>query len=73
MRYPVLDYLEISINRQIDKEWSDAVVWYDQLLYCLRQLQGVTVQCLKYFIFFMERFGKKLKRVVLMVKAKICL
>jgi hypothetical protein len=65
-----LDYQEISVNRQICKQWSDAVVWYSQLLYYLRLLQGVTVQCLEYFIFIMEGAGKKRKRVVLTTKEK---
>jgi hypothetical protein len=39
--------------------WSDAVVWYNQLLYCLCLLQGVTVQCLEYLIFVMEGARKK--------------
>jgi hypothetical protein len=69
--YLVLDYLEISINRQVDKEWSDTVVCYRQLLYCVHLLQGVTVQCLEYFSFVIEGAGKKEKRVVLIVKAKI--
>jgi hypothetical protein len=50
--------------------WSDTVVLYDQLLYCLRLLQGVTVQWLEYFIFVMEGAGKKRKRVVLTIKEK---
>jgi hypothetical protein len=64
LRYLVLDYPEISINWQIGKDWSDTVVWYDQLLYCLHLLQGVRVQCLEYFIFVMEGAGKKQKNIV---------
>jgi hypothetical protein len=37
----------------------------------LHLLQGVTVQCLEYFIFVMEGTGKKWQRVVLRIKAKI--
>jgi hypothetical protein len=44
----------MSVHRQINKKWSDTVVWYDWLLYCLLLLQGVTVQCLEYFIFVVE-------------------
>jgi hypothetical protein len=67
----ILHYPEISINRQIDKEWSNNVVWCNHLLYCLRLLQGVTVQRFEYFIFVMEVADKKRKRVVLTTKAKI--
>jgi hypothetical protein len=34
-------------------------------------LQGVAVQCPEYFIFVMEGTGKKRKRGVLTIKAKI--
>jgi hypothetical protein len=66
-----MDYLEVFANRQIGKEWSDTVIWYDQLFYCLHLLQGVTVQCLEFFIFVMEEAGKKQQRVVLMTTAKM--
>jgi hypothetical protein len=46
-------------------------MWYEQLLYCLHLLQDVTVPCLEYFIFVMEGAGKRRKRVVLTIKAKI--
>jgi hypothetical protein len=34
-------------------------------------VKGVTVQCLEYFTFVMEGAGRKWKRVVLKIKAKI--
>jgi hypothetical protein len=49
------------MNRQTGYEWSDTVVWCDQLLYGLRLLQSATVQCLGYFIFFADGVGKKRK------------
>jgi hypothetical protein len=50
---------------------SYTAVWYNQLLYCFHLLLGVTVQCLEYFIFVMEGAGKKWKRAVLTIKAKM--